>query len=241
MTVAQPRPRTVEGDWNRLYSEYPEVYDEFARVAHEPDPLDVIAGVVPLEGARVVDVGSGSGKSTFELARWASEVIGVEPNRAMRAVAERNAADSGVTNVSFVAGSASAIPVAAASVDVVAAITASFWPAEEVVPAFVAETLRVLRPGGSVAVLETPPNWYGGELRELVAGGVPDYERAIDQLLDANGFTRRDFETVQDYGTVGDAIATYGFIFGSRAIDELRRRGQSRIRWRWRLHHRVAY
>ena len=61
MTVAQPRPRTVEGDWNRLYSEYPEVYDEFARVAHEPDPLDVIAGVVPLEGARVVDVGSGSG------------------------------------------------------------------------------------------------------------------------------------------------------------------------------------
>jgi hypothetical protein len=43
---------------------------------------------------------------------------------------------------------------------------------------------------------------------------------------------------VQDYGTPERAIETYGFIFGSRAIERLRERTQSRISWRWRVRHR---
>ena len=232
------RPETLEGDWNRLYSEFPDVYDAWADCPHRPEPLEVIARQVPLAGGVVVDVGAGTGRSTFELAATAAGVIGVEPNDAMRAVAEERARTSSSRNVSFVAGSASALPVADASVDVVAAVTAVFWPAEDVVPAFVAEALRVLRPGGTVFALNTPPGWYGGDLCDVAAGGAPEYEHTLDRLLAAAGFAYDDFETTQDFGTTENAVATYGFIFGSGAIERLTDRGQTTIRWRWRLRHR---
>jgi ubiquinone/menaquinone biosynthesis C-methylase UbiE len=229
------RPESVEGDWNRLYSEFPEVYEAFASYPHDPEPIDVIAARVPLDGVTVVDVGAGTGKSTFELATRATQAIGVEPNPAMRALAEQRAAAAGTANVSFVAGSASALPLPDGSTDVLAAVTTSFWPAEQVVPDFLAEVRRVLRPAGTVFVLGIHPDWYGGELREFVRG-APEYERTLNGLLEDAGFAQFDFETVQDYRTTANAIGTYGFIFGSRAIEELRRRRQTRICWRWRLH-----
>ena len=155
----------------------------------------------------------------------------------MRAVAERNAASAGVRNVSFAAGSASALPCADGSADVVTCITTSFWPAEDVVPAFVSEAERVLRAGGTVIVLDTPPGWYGGEFHDVLDGS-PEYEEAVDALFAAAGYEQFDFETVQEYGTPERAIETYGFIFGSAAIEQLRERGQSRIAWRWRVRYR---
>ncbi len=192
------RPATLEGDWNRLYSEFPDV-EVSARAAH---------------------------------------VTGVEPNPAMRAVAEARAAVGAARNVTFVDGSAQAIPADDESADAVVAITASFWPAEEVVPRFVDEAMRVLRPGGAVASLQTHPDWHGGEFRDIAAGAIPAYERAVDALLRPAGFGHHDFETVQDYGTTAQAVALYGFIFGSRAIERLRKRRQTTIRWRWRLYRR---
>ena len=228
---------TLEGDWNRLYNEFPDVYAAFAAVTHRPEPTDVIATLVPLEGARVIDVGSGTGDSTFVLAERAAHVTGVEPNSAMRAVAEARAAAGEAANVTFLEGAAQALPAADESTDAVVALTAAFWPAEEVVPRFVDEAMRVLRPGGVVAVLDTHPDWYGGELRNVV-GGANDYGWSVDALLASAGFEHHDFDTVQDYGTTERAVALYGFIFGSRAIERLRERRQTQIRWRWRLYRR---
>jgi ubiquinone/menaquinone biosynthesis C-methylase UbiE len=100
------RPTSLEGDWNRLYTEFPEVYDRWACIRHEPEPVNVIVASWPLAGATVIDVGAGSGMSSFEFAAHAAEVVGIEPNPAMRAVAERHKAAGGVRNVSFLAGSA---------------------------------------------------------------------------------------------------------------------------------------
>ena len=231
------RPESLEGDWNRLYSEFPDVYDAFAAVPHEPRPIEVVTEIVPLAGSLVVDVGSGTGRSTFDLARAATRVVGVEPNPAMRAVAEGRAVASGIENVSFVDGSASRLPCPDASVHVVACVTTSFWPPETVVPEFVAEAFRVLRPGGHAFVLDTAPGWYGGEFRDVLDHDA-DYERVLDELLAGAGFAPYDFETSQEYGTVTNAAETYGFIFGSAAIERLRERGQTRISWRWRIRHR---
>jgi ubiquinone/menaquinone biosynthesis C-methylase UbiE len=231
---------SVEGDWNRLYSEFPEVYDAFARVRHEPEPIDVIGHRWRLAGATVIDVGSGSGTSTFEFAERAASVTGVEPNPALRALAEEHAQRACVRNVSFVEGSASVLPCADGSADFVACITTSFWPPERVVPEFVAEAERVLRPGGAIIVLNTSPGSYGGEFYDLLGGGAADeYDGALDAALAGARFAHFDFATVQDYGTPDHAVATYGFIFGSRAIERLRERGQSRISWRWRIRHRT--
>jgi len=231
------RPTTVEGDWNRLYSEFADVYDEWASVAHVPNPVDVIAQRWPLAGATVVDVGSGTGTSTFELAAHDADVLGVEPNAAMRALAEARAA-SADARATFAAGSATALPLGDGLADIVTCITTVFSPPEEVVPAFVAEAERVLRPAGTIVVLTTPPGWYGGDLRDVAAGGS-DYEERLDDLLASAGFDSFDFATTQAFGTVERAVETYGFVFGAAAIEHLRQRRQTTVSWRWRVRHRT--
>jgi ubiquinone/menaquinone biosynthesis C-methylase UbiE len=230
------RPETLDGDWNRLYDEFPDVYDEFASVEHAPRAIDVIAERCALEDAVVIDVGAGTGRSTLQLAERAASVTGVEPNENMLAVARRRAEAVGARNVEFVAGDASDLPLASESADVVACFTTVFWPPEVVVPAFAAEAFRVLRPGGTLFTLNTAPGWYGGEFRDVVTFS-PEYEDALTRALDAIGLDTFDFRSTQDYGTSERAVATYGFIFGGGSIDLLRARDQSTITWRWRVWH----
>jgi ubiquinone/menaquinone biosynthesis C-methylase UbiE len=105
----------------------------------------------------LVDVGCGTGISTFVLMEALPEtcrVIGVEPNADMRAEAAR-AAPAG-RDVSFVAGSAQAIPVADSRAALVTAGQAMHWFDR---PAFYAEAARILAPGGLLAVFENNRNW----------------------------------------------------------------------------------
>jgi ubiquinone/menaquinone biosynthesis C-methylase UbiE len=177
------RPRTLDGDWNRLYSEFPEVYDEFASVAHVPSPVDVIASRFGIDGKDVIDVGAGSGRSTIELADRARRVVGIEPNPSMLAVARERAVEAGVTNVHLLQGDAASIPCDGESADVVTCLTTVFWPPEKVIPAFVVEAQRVLRDDGLLISVNTRPGWYGGELRDFVTGDADEYETGVSRAF----------------------------------------------------------
>jgi hypothetical protein len=50
------------------------------------------------------------------------------------------------------------------------------------------------------------------------------------------GFAYRDIEVEADYGSVAEAVATYGFIYGRQVIDELVAHDTRSIRWRPRLY-----
>lgn len=232
------RPGTLEHDWNRLYAAFPGDYDKFVSFPHQPRHLDVIRRTVPLDGKTVVDVGSGTGRSSLELARVAERVIGVEPNARMREWAVESATRAGVRNVEFVGGRAEALPFSEAIVDVVAAFWTLFWPPEHAVPAFVAEAVRVLRPGGSLLVVDSPPGWYTGDLSHALGVSDVPYMTTLDRVLGDVGFARFDVDTQQEYGTMDAAVRSFGFIFGRDAIDYLRRTGRHVIRWRTRVHHR---
>ena len=65
------RPTSLDGRWDILYRDYPQVYDEFGRIPKEPDLLETIMSRFPLRGKWVVDVGSGGGISSFKMARQA--------------------------------------------------------------------------------------------------------------------------------------------------------------------------
>ncbi len=67
-------------------------------VAHQVEP-----------GARVLDVGCGTGALAFRLARTASEVVGVELSPAMVAYANRRVGVRGLGKVSFVLGDAATV------------------------------------------------------------------------------------------------------------------------------------
>jgi ubiquinone/menaquinone biosynthesis C-methylase UbiE len=225
----KPYPETIENRWDVLYRDYPEIYDAFASFPYQPSVLQVLRERFHFVGKTVLDVGAGGGQSALPLAKYAAQVIGVEPEAAMRAVAEQSARDHGVENVSFLAGSADAIPLPDGAVDIVMAITA---------PLAVGEALRVSRRPGLLLQVGIAPHWYGGELDPIIQDQAPILEATTRDLTEHHGFSVMDFESVQDYGTQDNILRTYGFIFGRRAIAHLKQTGQTTIRWRFRIHYR---
>ncbi|KON30119.1 hypothetical protein AC480_01890, partial [miscellaneous Crenarchaeota group archaeon SMTZ1-55] len=104
------RPLSIENRWDILYRDYPEIYDEFAHVPYTPKMIDILHERFNLINKIIVDVGSGSGRSSIELARYAEKVIGVEPEKSMRDVAQKNTVEQGLDNIVYVDGRAEAIP-----------------------------------------------------------------------------------------------------------------------------------
>ena len=98
--------------------------------------------------ALVVDLGAGTGLSTRAWAGLAERVVGVEPNPAMRAVAESL---TEAANVEFVGAFAQDTGLPAGAADIVTCSQSLHWMEPE--PTF-AEAARLLRPGGVFAAYD---------------------------------------------------------------------------------------
>ena len=104
-------------------------------------------------GERVLDLGSGGGIDVILSARRVGptgRAIGLDMTDEMLELAMRNAAEAGVDNVEFVRGTIEAMPLPAASVDVVISNCVINLAADKA--AVFREIARVLRPGGRVGV-----------------------------------------------------------------------------------------
>lgn len=233
----KPKLETIENRWDILYRDYPEVYDEFASVSYDPPLIDVIRDMFGLDGKTIADVGSGSGISTFNLAKFASAIIGIEPEKSMRNLAEKKALELGISKVRFIEGRAEAIPLDDSSVDMVTAFTASLYPPEQIVPQFIAEASRVVKPLGLVLVVDVAPGWYGGELADIINDEDADIELWAKHrtFVDDGGYSYEDIEQIQEFGSLEKIISTYGFIFGKKAIDHLCAHRKTSIKWHFRF------
>ena len=104
-------------------------------------------------GERVLDLGSGGGIDVLLSARRVGptgRAFGLDMTDEMLALAQRNAADAGATNVEFLKGHIEAIPLPAESVDVVISNCVVNLAADK--SAVFAEIARVLRPGGRIGI-----------------------------------------------------------------------------------------
>lgn len=181
----------------------------------------------------MVDVGSGTGISTFKLAKHANLVTGIEIEEAMISVASESARESGVTNVRFERGDAEHLPLKDDAVDAAVAMTLAGGDVRKVAE----EMERVVRPGGLVLRADVAPGWYGGELEPVIKTKPRDETPAKgsgDDVLAGLGYEAMDVFMDQEYGTVERAVRTYGFIHGKRAIDYIREHSVTRIRWKFR-------
>lgn len=97
-----------------------------------------------------VDVGCGSGQSTFQLAEYFSQCTGVDISKAQVAEAQKNCDEKGYGNVRFVVGNGLDLPMEVSSVNVITIAQAWHWLPN--VKQFYSECNRVLKPGGCLAV-----------------------------------------------------------------------------------------
>lgn len=101
-------------------------------------------GVNPA-GKTVVDIGCGGGLFAEEFARLGAHVIGVDPSAASLATARSHAAAAGLP-IDYREGSGEHLPLADASVDIACCVDVLEHVSD--LDAVIAETARVLRPGG---------------------------------------------------------------------------------------------
>ncbi|MFY1661918.1 class I SAM-dependent methyltransferase [Micromonospora sp. WMMD1274] len=131
-----------------------------AYAEHRPDYARAALrwALEPAPGARVLDLGAGTGKLTATLAEVSDAVTAVEPDPAMLAELRRTLPD-----VRALSGRAEAIPVPDASVDAVVAGNAMHWFDMAVAGP---EIARVLSPGGVLAglwnVVDDRVDWVAG-------------------------------------------------------------------------------
>lgn len=233
------KPETIENRWDILYRDYPEVYEAFASV--KGTPAKDYGKMLNLKDKIVIDVASGTGRSTFPLARYAKRVIGVEPEAAMLKIAEDTLKQNGLKNVSFLTGTSDHIPLPDRSADVVVAFTsASFYSAENI-QMFVNEATRVLVDNGFIHSVDVAPGWYGGDLAPVIRGpsrrrGGVDYEGIRDETFTSFGFKHKDFYTYSQFDSLEHILTTYGFIFGKKAIEYIRAHNKTRIKWKDRIY-----
>ncbi|MBN2441539.1 MAG: class I SAM-dependent methyltransferase [Spirochaetales bacterium] len=235
---------SIENRWDILFSDYPEVYDEFAKVPREPDLFKHLVKMFNFSGKDLLDVGSGSGLSGFEISPYCSSVIGVEPEDAMRDLAIQNAKKRNCKNVRFIKGVADNIPLEDDSVDISLAITCAIFEPDEI-RRYVKEQLRVVRKGGLIIKIDIAPKWYGGELAPVILGRSrtteEDTEGTVDKIVRKEfGFEYKDFYQHQDYGTLDKIVGTYGFIFGSKVIAYLKKKNKTTVKWKTRIFYKMC-
>jgi ubiquinone/menaquinone biosynthesis C-methylase UbiE len=144
---------------------------------------------------RVLEVGAGSGVQFRHYPAAVTEVIAIEPEPTLRALAER-AAHEAPASIGVIAGLADRLPLADASVD--AGVCAGLLCSVEDPDTVLAELARVIRPGGEL-------RFY-----EHVASSRPR-AAVLQRGLDASGVWPRVMNGCHTARRTDEAIRAAGF------------------------------
>jgi SAM-dependent methyltransferase len=207
MTFSDFRPAPNQGARPDLY--------ELENQAIDPDGLVLAAmrALAPWAGKTLVDLGCGSGYWLPGYAAQAGAVIGIEPDPALLPLAAARDPRARV-----LPGSAEHLPLGDASVDVVHARFAYFWPPG--CAAGLAEVLRVLKPGGTLVVVDNDQR--AGEFAELLraaANAALGQADTTDAWWAARGASRTEVMSRWQFSSRNDFEAVLRLEFPADVAD----------------------
>ncbi|HME60629.1 MAG TPA: metalloregulator ArsR/SmtB family transcription factor, partial [Candidatus Binatia bacterium] len=186
---------SVAGDWERIRKSY---FDD--RVTSLS-----IEKLLPRD-LTLADIGCGTGSLTFELARFARKVIGVDSSHEMLRRARAIAKERDLENVEFRQGDALELPLPSRSVDAAFCVMVLHFLAD---PArAMAGLCRITRPGGSVILVDLVQHkqeW----MREQMAHQWLGFDRpAIERWFRQAGANAVDYELTGSFA--GEKLARNG-------------------------------
>ncbi len=220
---------TSEPDHRQVYDNSAARYDQLVLAEDVDGNLSaLLADLRPWSGARVVEIGAGTGRVTRILAGLGASVVATEPAAAMIELAAHHLVTD--PNVRFSRADAAGLPFREGSFDVaiagwVFAHQRQWQPTawRQTVSGFVAETRRVLSPGGLVVLIETLGTGYE------TPTPPPDLVEYYDWLEAEHGFTRQWIRTDYQFDTVDEAAAVTGAFFGADFAATVHRNGWRRV------------
>jgi len=186
---------SVAGDWERIRKSY---FDD--RVTSLS-----IEKLLPRD-LTLADIGCGTGSLTFELARFARRVIGIDSSHEMLRRARAIAKERELENVEFRQGDALELPLPSRSVDAAFCVMVLHFLAD---PArAIAGLCRITRPGGSVILVDLVQHkqeW----MREQMAHQWLGFDRpAIERWFRQAGANAVDYELTGSFA--GEKLARNG-------------------------------
>jgi len=186
---------SVAGDWERIRKSY---FDD--RVTSLS-----IEKLLPRD-LTLADIGCGTGSLTFELARFARKVIGVDSSHEMLRRARAIAKERDLENVEFRQGDALELPLPSRSVDAAFCVMVLHFLTD---PArAMAGLCRITRPGGSVILVDLVQHkqeW----MREQMAHQWLGFDRpAIERWFRQAGANAVDYELTGSFA--GEKLARNG-------------------------------
>lgn len=125
---------------------------------------EVFDSVLPLQGARILELGCGKAEKTRSIAQG-GKVVSIMALEVDQVQHEKNLRINDLPNVTFSLGGAEAIPAADSSFDIVIMFKSLHHVPMEMMDQALAEISRVLKPGG-VAYISEPV--YAGDFNEVL-------------------------------------------------------------------------
>ncbi|MEU3708497.1 class I SAM-dependent methyltransferase [Streptomyces catenulae] len=186
----------------RMYPRINAFAEAHGSLDHRRELLDGVRG-------RVVEIGAGTGANFRHYGPDVEQVIAVEPEPRLRALAEQSA-KTGSAPVSVLPGRAEELPVDDGVADVVVASLVLCTIAD--VPAALAEAARVLKPTGELRFYEHVRSGRPGFLR---------WQRLLDPLWRLLGggchLTRDTVRAITDAGFTIEQVRHFEFLIKGRA------------------------
>jgi ubiquinone/menaquinone biosynthesis C-methylase UbiE len=218
-------------DYQRIYRQEAGAYDRLVAAEDAGGGLAAaLAARLPLRGARLLDVGTGTGRVLRLLARAGARVVGVDQAAAMLRVAQGHIRAEEL-DATLALADAAALPVAGGWADGAVAGWVfghlRTWRADrwrDAIGRCLDEMRRACRPGATCVVIETL-----GTGADAPGPPTPELADYYAWLEGERGFVRATLRTDYRFGSVDEAVQVIGGFFGPELAARVAARGWATV------------